>query len=233
MIDYESRVQRLYEAILRPGDACIDVGAHEGRHMFPMARCVAPGGRVFAFEPIPGMFEALRGEIPKRVKGPIVGLFPFAASDNEGESEFVLAVDNLGYSGLRERVYDTPTRLERIRVQTRKLDTVLSHVDALRFIKIDVEGGEWGVIRGAASLIERCRPVIGFEFGFNSYEKYGVDPSQVFEFFRSRDFHVMDILGRALEAQQFVESSRVQQVWDYAAAPSELSREVANALRGT
>lgn len=222
VIDYEAKVQSLYEKVLRKGDNCIDVGAHQGRHMFPMARLVSPGGKVYGFEPIPSMFEALRAEVTKRGVGAAVQLSPFAASFEDGESEFVVALDSPGYSGLKERTYDIPTRLERIRVQMRRLDGVLGELQKLRFIKIDVEGGEWGVIRGATELVTRLRPVVAFEFGMNSYSKYGVDPGEVYDFFASRRYGIRDILGDPMrDRQHFVDSSRVQTVWDYAAIPTE------------
>lgn len=222
-MDYEAKVQNLYEKLLRKGDNCIDVGAHAGRHMFPMAQCVAPSGQVYGFEPIPNLFEALNAEIARRGVGSQCHLAPYAASTEDGEAEFVVALDSPGYSGLKERTYDTPTRLERIRVQTRRLDGLHGDLAQLRFIKIDVEGGEWGVIRGATNLITRLRPVVAFEFGANSYEKYGVDPGEVFDFFVSRDYGIRDILGNALpERQRFIDESRLQKVWDYAAIPREI-----------
>ena len=50
--DYEAAVQRVYEAVLDHGDLALDVGAHIGRHTFPMAASVGAAGRVLAFEPL-------------------------------------------------------------------------------------------------------------------------------------------------------------------------------------
>jgi FkbM family methyltransferase len=230
VIDFESKVQVLYEHILRPGASCIDVGANEGRHLFPMARRVSPGGIVYAFEAIPALAQALRAEIPRRARGADVRIHEVAAAEVDGEAEFVVALDAPGYSGLRERTYDIPTRLEKIQVRTARLDTVLRHIEALRFVKIDVEGGEWGVIRGATALIDRFHPVVAFEFGLNSYQKYDVDPAEVFGFFATRDYVVADINGRRLGEREFVDSSRLQSVWDYAAFPRTMSEQMAGAF---
>jgi FkbM family methyltransferase len=227
-VDYEPWVQWLYEQVLSPGDHCVDVGASEGRHLFPMLARVSPGGRVYAFEPVPSAYEKLGREIERRGAAPAVRLLPFAVSHQDGEAEFVVAMDALGYSGLQERRYDehTPTRVRRIRVPVRRLDPLLADLPRLRFMKIDVEGGEWDAIRGAAEAISRHRPVVAFEFGENSYKSYGTDPGEVWDFFASRDYLLRDICGRRMrERQHFVDSSRLQQVWDYVAVPRELDGE--------
>jgi FkbM family methyltransferase len=225
-MDFEARLQQLYERFLRPGDTCVDVGAHTGRHTVPMARCVAPQGRVFAFEPIPAIADQLAENVKALGPESNVTLYRYALCDEEGESDFVLAVDNPAYSGLRERTYDTPTKLATLHVLTRRLDDILANLDALRYVKIDVEGGEWGVLRGAAGLIGRFRPRITFEFGLSSYAKYDVDPAEVFAFFTARDYIVTDILGRRLDGRQFAESSVKQEVWDYVAFPLDAAQEL-------
>jgi len=68
--------------------------------------------------------------------------------------------------------------------------------------------------------------VVAFEFGANSYAQYGTDPGDVWDFFASRDYLLRDICGRRMrDRQHFVDSSRLQQVWDYAAIPRELDEQ--------
>jgi FkbM family methyltransferase len=233
-IDFESKVQALYEQVLKKGDVAVDVGAHGGRHLFPMAKKVGPTGHVYAFEPIPAMHGALGQEIVRHGVAGMVDLYAYAASSANGEAEFVVAMDALEYSGLKERRYDFATRLERIKVTTRTLDSVLPTLDRMSFLKIDVEGAEWDVIRGAAGLIERLRPVVGFEFGYYAYQHYDVDPNAVYDFFDSRRYALWDILGKPMQDRaQFVESSRKQDVWDYAAVPREAAGSGAGYFAGT
>src|SRR5690349_1373835 len=95
--DYEVLVQRVYEALLRPGDVAFDVGAHTGRHTLPMAKCVGAAGRVFAFEPLPACLAALR-----RDADPLcVEVHDCALGAAAGPAEFVVAVDLPSFSGLR------------------------------------------------------------------------------------------------------------------------------------
>src|SRR5262249_61803714 len=141
--DYEVLVQCVYQALLRPGDVAFDVGAHLGRHAFPMARCVGPTGRVLAFEPLPGCLAALRRGQDDRVE-----IHDCALGASAGEAELVVAVDLPSYSGLRERIYDQPTRLERLPVRVRTLDEMTTGLSSLRLGKSDVDGGAKDDVRG-------------------------------------------------------------------------------------
>jgi FkbM family methyltransferase len=221
-MDFETKVQNVYQTVLRPGMGAIDVGAHVGRHGLEMTKCVSPGGRVMMFEPLPDLYSVLRSHIegdPSIKK--CAEIHPFALSDITGETEFCVAVDALGYSGIRERHYDVPTRVQRIRVSVRRLDEVASEMKRVDYIKIDTEGAEWNVMKGASKIIIRDRPVITFEFGENSYGAFDVDPIEVFKFFAEKSFVVLDILGRELDEEAFRLSSIRQDLWDYVSVPAE------------
>lgn len=104
-MDYEARVQRAYEAILRPGDVAIDVGAHVGDHTLPIARRIMPGGVVYAFEPLPTCRTALQTTLDKEpALKTVVRLFDVALGASAGAAQFVVAEDALAYSGLREHL---------------------------------------------------------------------------------------------------------------------------------
>src|ERR687883_147168 len=121
---YEVLIQETYEAILKAGDVAIDIGAHHGRHAIPLAERVFPGGRVLAFEPLPACRQALAEEVAayRPELAGVLAIYPYALSDFTGETEFVVARDALAYSGLKQRKYDWPTRLERIAVAVKRLD---------------------------------------------------------------------------------------------------------------
>ena len=51
-MDFENRLQTIYQAFLTPGTAVIDVGAHVGRHTIPLAKTVGSTGWVLAVEPL-------------------------------------------------------------------------------------------------------------------------------------------------------------------------------------
>lgn len=226
--DYEQLLEQFYRTLLRPGDVAIDAGAHTGRHTVPIAQLIAPGGKVFAFEPLP----FARAEL-ERVTARDVGVVvqPFALSDQEGEDEFVVAVDMPGYSGLKTRTYDGQTRVERISVNVRTLDGLFAHANRLNYVKIDAEGGELGILRGSTALLERFAPVVTFEFGANSLGSYGITVEDMAEFWRDKKYLLYDILGRPLDLQRFAASAHTQEVWDYVALPEPRAAQVVAAWR--
>src|SRR6266850_2078597 len=131
--DFESILQTTYETILKDGDLAIDVGAHTGSHCLPIAKALFPSGRVFAFEPLDACRELLATRALEAGLKDVIQLYPYALSDYEGESTFVVAKDALGYSGLQERAYDVPTRLELVPVAVRRIDDLFLSLPSLKY----------------------------------------------------------------------------------------------------
>jgi FkbM family methyltransferase len=232
-LDYEARVQKVYEAILNPGDVAIDVGAHMGRHLIPMARCVAPTGRILAFEPLPMCREYLAAAFDQRCADlrSMVTVYGCALGESSGPAEFVIARDAIAYSGLKERVYDVPTAVERVPIDVRRLDEFAQILTSLAYIKIDAEGGELHILRGASGTIARFRPAITFEFGANAIREYGVSVLEMADFWIERRYRIFDIVGRPLGTREaFTDSATRQQVWDYVALPDEDNQLVERVL---
>ncbi|HVE87403.1 MAG TPA: FkbM family methyltransferase [Myxococcales bacterium] len=222
--EYEQALQVAYESFLAPGDVAIDVGAHRGRHTVPIARRVLPGGRVLAFEPLPSIRAELEDVLRLEVSqgGASIQVFPYALGERAARAEFVVAKDTPECSGLRERVYDVPTALERIPVEVRTLDELAADLPRLRYVKIDAEGGEYHIVAGARGLVQRLRPIISFEFGLNSCARYEITPADMSGLVEELGYRCFDIMGRDVSAREaFVDSATRQEVWDYLAIPSE------------
>lgn len=224
---FEDRLQHLYMSLLRDGDFCIDIGAHTGRHALPMS-CAVGSGSVAAFEPNPPIAQRLRARLDLLSVGNVT-VHELALSDESGTAEFVVAVDRPEESGLKERVYNGPTRQEKVAVRLAQLDSLA--LGAPRFIKLDTEGAEHKVLIGARNTVARARPVIAFEFGEQSYSAYGVDPNAVFAYFESLGYEIFSIHGERLQQAAFAEASHLQHYWDYVACDRAQSDGVAAILR--
>ena len=175
--DFEAIIQAVYEALLRADDVAIDGGAHMGLHSVPMARKVGPGGKVFAFEPIHEIVRAFRQRIETECPElkPIIELHELAISKHSGVAEF-LVVEDPGYSGLRERLYPREMQKDRRKVLVDTLDHLCGGASPVRFIKLDLEGGEFDALRGAKGILSRERPAVVFEYDrFNTPRFYHYD----------------------------------------------------------
>jgi FkbM family methyltransferase len=176
-IHYDRHTRRIMKAYLLPRSNCIDVGCHKGEMLKSMLKYSSEGTH-FAFEPIPAYFHRLKQEFGTRCQ-----VFPYALSDHKGVESFQFVRNAPAYSGLKKRRYDTLNpEIELIEVQVETLD---SHIPAdihIDFIKIDVEGGEFGVLKGGVRTIQRCQPLIIFECGLGASDFYGTRPEDLYDF---------------------------------------------------
>jgi FkbM family methyltransferase len=170
----------------------IDGGAHRGEFLRQMLR-VAPRGRHYAFEPLPGFAEELEQAFPS------VRVRAWALGKASGTASFCHVLNDPGYSGLRERTYDRPDpELQKFDVKVVRLDDVLEEDDAPAFIKLDLEGGEYDALLGAEQTILRHRPVIVFEAGEPSSGHYGVTPEMIYQLFQDRLGYGLSTMARWL-----------------------------------
>jgi FkbM family methyltransferase len=175
---YDAQTALVMQRVLERRSNCVDVGCHQGAILDEMLR-LAPEGTHFAFEPLPHLHAALAA---KYAGVPNVRLHEVALSEAPGEATFQHVVTNPGYSGLKRRHYDQPgEQVVEIAVKLARLDDVLPPDALIRLLKVDVEGAELQVFRGAAGMLRRCRPFVVFEHGLGAADCYGTRPEQVFD----------------------------------------------------
>jgi len=174
---YDRLTQQVIRQVCRPGSNCADVGCHKGE-ILDLLIAAAPGGQFWGFEPIPVLFGALK---QKYAQAPGCKILDLALSNEAGTSSFNYVVSNPSYSGLRKRRYDRAHEEDtQITVTTARLDDVWPAETPLHVLKIDVEGGEQGVLEGALKTITHWKPTVIFEHGLGASEVYGSTPEQVF-----------------------------------------------------
>lgn len=170
----DARLVQVLEQDLGPDSNCIDVGAHRGAVLQHFVR-LAPGGRHLAVEPLPEFAATLRLDFPG------VRVLEVALAARAGRADFQYVVTNPAYSGLRKRRYDRPDeRLKTISVQVQRLDDLIDSDERVDFVKIDVEGGELGVLQGARRTLARSRPIVAFEHGLGAADYYGSTPADLY-----------------------------------------------------
>jgi FkbM family methyltransferase len=187
---YDALTVELIERVCGPDSVCVDVGAGGGDLLQHMVR-VAPNGRHVAVEPLPGHAAILRRDFPGVV------VWQAAASDADGASSFVHVTSNPGYSGLHRRPYDrVDETLEEISVATARLDDLVPRGARVDLVKIDVEGGEVGVVRGASDLLARCSPVVVLEHGGDRVvREYGVTTDDLWRELARHDYRLWVLPG--------------------------------------
>jgi FkbM family methyltransferase len=208
----ERAMRTVLPALLPPDGVFLDVGANEGRVLEDAVR-LAPHGSHVAWEPIPELARALRERFPGvEVREAVLG-------EQAGPAEFVYVIDDSGYSGLRQRPFPGNPRSQTLTVQMERLDDALRPGVRPDAIKVDVEGGELGVFRGARETIARHRPAILFEHGMGAAEYFGTTPDQVWDVLcEDCGLRIFDLDGEGpYSREQFVDAMSLRARWNWLA----------------
>lgn len=176
----EGRVDAALTRLIRRDANCIDVGCHYGSMLSEFVR-LAPRGRHVAFEAMPEKVEFLRRKFPGvRIDGT-------ALSDRDGVTRFFVNERRTGFSGLARHGAGTFREIE---VPCRRLDELADELPRVDFVKIDVEGGELFVLRGAAQLLLRDRPNVLFECTPSGPPAFGYTPGDLHDLLSSYGYEV-------------------------------------------
>lgn len=189
-----------YAECLRGGHVVADVGAHVGALTMLFSTLVGPAGRVHAFEPGSWAFERLC-TVTSAANLCNVNLHNAAMSDVNGQVDFVIYDENhQSWNGLRVRPLESygidvrPVGRQTVAAVT--LDAFATSHEIPRFdlVKIDVEGAELQVLRGARGLLESQR--IGrvvFEFGQTTFD-FGNRPDEIAELLADAGYTLRNIV---------------------------------------
>ena len=183
---YDKQTTLVIKKVCQENSNCVDVGCHKGE-VLDIMRKYAPKGNHFGFEPIPELYQALQSKYPKSE----AQIFDIALSNEKGIKTFNFVVSNPAYSGLIKRQYDKPHEQDTsIEVRVDLLDHIIPEDTPIALMKIDVEGGEMGVLEGGQQTILRAKPIIIFEHGMGASDYYGTKPEQLYDFLQSCGYKV-------------------------------------------
>jgi FkbM family methyltransferase len=160
---YEPEVRAEIKRHLSGGGVAIDVGANVGWHALLMAVTAGPSGRVYAFEPN----DSTRGRLLDALAAndfTHVVVDARAVADRSGRMGFQAPPAGHVWDGTGRLVAE-PGQGDR-QVESVTLDEFVDRegIDRVDLVKIDVEGWECSVLRGAAQLLATRRPSIIFEY---------------------------------------------------------------------
>ena len=152
-----SKITWVCSRLVRPGDTVLDVGANLGLVTFVLAAQVGPGGTVHAFEPNPRMQELIDlGIARNQLRN--VRLYRVGLRKESGQLTLVVPTGHAGsasFVAARE-----PAACSRIQAPVRTLSGVMAEQRcvSVRLVKLDVEGFEPEVLRGAAEFFAETPP---------------------------------------------------------------------------
>ena len=147
----------------------LDIGANRGDYLYAL-EMDGKARSIYAFEPIPELAVQLRKLFPG------VKIHEIALSDHEGRQKFSIPFINNRYfdtrGTLEQLVEENQTKSRVIDVEVGTLDTFCRKnlIHQIDFIKIDVEGHEWAVLKGAGETLTHLRPLCLIEIEQRHHE---------------------------------------------------------------
>lgn len=149
----------LLERFLKPGMVFVDGGANTGVFTFTAARLVGPTGRVLAFEPGSSCYAAL--ERSQALNGwSHISIHQRALSDHFGVARLY---HHMGQENAFSLGSDENASFDEVAIVSLDEVAQAEQLPRVDFIKLDVEGAEELVFRGAAKVLQQSRPVVLFE----------------------------------------------------------------------
>lgn len=182
-LDHDQNMLPMLDEFLKPESTVIDIGAYIGDHSVYYAKRCA---KVICFEPNPEAFECL----VQNAK-PNMMLFNLPLSDKTENVEIISPNNNIGMTYVQAGGD----------IKTRALDVFEFDPS---FIKIDAEGFEMKILKGAKETIERCRPVMLIEINKPALERNGTSFDEVVSYLRTFGYICRNIYPeQGMSDQQF------------------------------
>lgn len=164
---WETSVDRVMTTYAKPGMSIVDVGAHCGYYTVKLAMCVGSGGSVLAFDPNPDIVEFCKANIKLNGLQTYVKLKEVALSDVNGSATMVSRPGESAGASIAEAGPDFTYQ-----VAVSRLDDMEDLVLPIDLMKIDAEGNEAKILRGAQKVLAQspnCAVIM--ELSLDRWEK--------------------------------------------------------------
>jgi FkbM family methyltransferase len=191
--DAEPKVFAALKERTKQGSVVLDIGANVGVYSLLMARWVGPSGKVYAFEPAPQTLQDLRAHVAMNKMSERIEVVGQALSDQKGEAVFY-AHSVSGENSLNPGFAKRLSEAQALKVPVTTVDDFCeSNNIAPTLLKIDVEGFEFHVLRGAQKTLFRHRPSLVIEMHPMFWKEIGVTVEALHETFSKLNYRIMPL----------------------------------------
>jgi FkbM family methyltransferase len=182
-----------WEALFRfgkPGQTFIDIGANIGIITVAMSMIAGHKGRVIACEPDPMTYRRLQALLKlNRCKNAVS--MQVLMMDACKESKFYLS--DAGGLGVMSSIINKDRGLKEISLPGITIDKLLDEERCVDYIKIDAEGSDLKILRGANWTIKKHRPIVQVEVHGQYMPKLGDSAEELFLYMADRQYQIINI----------------------------------------
>ncbi|MDP2637181.1 MAG: FkbM family methyltransferase [bacterium] len=198
---YELGVTDIMRRFLREGDVFLDAGANVGYHTALGAGFVGKSGSVHAFEPVPEYFEKLK-KLAEVNTGYHIVLNQCALGETTGSMKMYQIRTHRG-----ERSFGTGSMFKdwlsnetveaTLEVPITRLDAYVQekNLQNVKLLKIDVDGFEFPLLRGAEQFLRSQAPVIISEIGHPIYARLGRTVNDLLDYMARLSYFPFDMVN--------------------------------------
>ncbi len=179
---------------VKPGDVVIDIGGNIGQTALQAATKVTQKGKVISFEPYPDTYRKFKNNLSLNPTISNVELVDYGLGDKPGSFDMFQACNtNSGANRISPNSGNMLEGEEMIKVIT--LDSFIdsNRLNKIDLIKLDVEGFEMKVLRGAEETISNYRPVLFIEVDDANLQAQGDSARDIFDYCKNFHYDVKDI----------------------------------------
>lgn len=198
---YEEKESRYIQELIKPGMTTFDCGANFGWYTTLLANCVGSAGTVHCFEPIPDVCDLLNENLRANMLHSRVHVNNCAIGDSEGKLSMLIPMrqgKGTPFASFKKQTWGKH-RSVKARVTTLDMYCREKGLNCVNFIKCDVEGAEFLVIKGAEELFNLGnRPVIMLELVESSMRPFGFTRKEIYDFLGRFGYapHYIDAEGK-------------------------------------
>ncbi len=190
--NYDPNEMCFLEDILKPGMVFIDIGSNIGLYTLFASRLIGEEGTVIAVEPSKRELLRLKANLKlNRCKN--VKVISTAISDCSSTGELLIAdEEHSGHNTFGNFSYPSVFIQGKQMIKKKKLDDLIDELSLNRVnvIKIDVEGHELFVLKGALKTVKRFKPILLIELFDRALELQGCNSNQVLELLRQLGYYI-------------------------------------------
>jgi FkbM family methyltransferase len=201
---FEPETVASYSSQITKGNTVLDIGANIGAHSLKLAELVGETGRVLCYEPTDYAFGKLQRnfKLNPSLQSRATCIQAFLGDGNNAcrPDSIPSSWSLVGQANdkLHPIHFGTYNSLDKARETTIGESMIENGVKKVDFVKLDVDGFELPILRGAEEILNKDRPCILMEFAPYIYEEHGYTLHELAEFLQRLGYECRDLKGRKI-----------------------------------